>query len=246
MSKFPDCVATAALALLLAACPLASDHAIAAAPGFNGNGECAEDAALRCRLRRMPVGPPVPLFAPLPAINSLAVADVERIVSQAVGEAQARGARATIAVVDRVGNVLVVFRMAGAGTTFRIASGRSVSGGLEGVNGLADSLAAISKAITGAYLSSNGNAFSTRSASQIVQENFNPREFSQPSGPLFGVQFSQLSCSDLMRRDSDAMLGPKRSPLGLSADAGGLPLYKAGTLVGGIGVIADGLYSLDL
>jgi uncharacterized protein GlcG (DUF336 family) len=40
--------------------------------------------------------------------------------------------------------------------------------------------------------------------------------------------------------------GPKGSPLGLSADPGGLPLYKGGTVVGGIGVIADGLYSLDL
>ena len=31
--------------------------------------------------------------------------------------------------------------------------------------------------------------------------------------------------------------GPKRSPLGLSADPGGLPLYRGGTPIGGIGVI---------
>jgi len=78
-----------------------------------------------------------------------------------------------------------------------------------------------------------------------VQENFNPRENNQPSGPLYGVQFSQLSCSDLMRRVDDGTVGPKRSPLGLSADPGGLPLYKNNRLVGGVGVIADGLYSLD-
>ena len=42
------------------------------------------------------------------------------------------------------------------------------------------------------------------------------------------------------------MAGPQRSPLGLSADPGGLPLYKFGTPVGGIGVIADGIYGLDL
>ena len=41
------------------------------------------------------------------------------------------------------------------------------------------------------------------------------------------------------------MRGPKRSPLGLAADPGGLPLYLAGTPVGGIGVIADGVYGLD-
>ena len=39
-----------------------------------------------------------------------------------------------------------------------------------------DHAAAIAKAVTGAYLSSEGNAFSTRTASQIVQEHFNPRE----------------------------------------------------------------------
>lgn len=179
------------------------------------------------------------------AVDFLTVADVQRIIAQATGEASARNVRATIAVSDRVGNILGVFRMTGARTFFRISSGKSVNGGLENIDILPDSFAAISKAITGAYLSSNGNAFSTRTASQIVQENFNPREFQQPSGPLFGVQFSQLSCSDLMRRTTDGTVGPKRSPLGLAADPGGLPLYKNNVLVGGIGVIADGLYGLD-
>jgi len=30
-------------------------------------------------------------------------------------------------------------------------------------------------------------------------------------------------------------VGPQRSPLGLAADPGGLPLYKNGTVVGGVG-----------
>lgn len=188
-----------------------------------------------------PPGPPPP--APVAALT---VAEVQQVIRQAVGEAQARNARATVAVVDRSGNVLGVFRMNGAATTFRISSGRGIGGGLEDVDVLPDSFAAIAKAITGAYLSSSGNAFSTRTAGQIIQQNFNPGEGSQPSGPLFGVQFSQLSCSDLMRRDTDGQLGPKRSPLGLAADPGGLPLYKDGRVVGGVGVIADGLYSLDL
>ena len=177
---------------------------------------------------------------------ALTVSDVERVIAQAVGEAQARNAPATIAVVDRVGNVLGVFRMVGGAATFAIHSGRNVQGGLEGIDVLPSELAAIAKAVTGAYLSSEGNAFSTRTASQIVQENFNPRETGQPSGPLFGVQFSQLSCSDVVRHANAGTIGPKRSPLGLSADPGGLPLYKSGTLVGGVGVIADGVYSIDL
>ena len=181
------------------------------------------------------------------AADFLTVAEVERILAQGSFEAQARGARATLAVVDRVGNVLGVFRMNGADPSFRISSGRAVRGGLEDFRPppSGDGLAAIAKAVTGAYLSSEGNAFSTRTASQIIQENFNPREFSQPSGPLYGVQFSQLPCSDVVRTASLGTTGPKPSPLGLSADPGGLPLYKDGRLVGGVGVISDGLYALD-
>ena len=110
-----------------------------------------------------------------------------------------------------------------------------------------DHAAAIAKAVTGAYLSSEGNAFSSRTASQIVQEHFNPREQFQPAGPLFGVQFSQLACSDLVRAFDGVgpSAGPQRSPLGLSADPGGFPLYKSGTVVGGVGVIADGFYTID-
>lgn len=177
----------------------------------------------------------------------LDIADVEGIIARAVAEAQARNLAATIAVVDRVGNVLAVFRMSGAPMAITIVSpGAVVDGGLEGVNIIPDSLAAIAKAITAAYLSTEGNAFSTRTAGQIVQQHFNPGDPMQPSGPLFGVQFSQLPCSDLSSRFSGApSAGPQRSPLGLAADPGGFPLYKAGTPVGGVGVIADARYSFD-
>ena len=39
--------------------------------------------------------------------------------------------------------------------------------------------------------------------------------------------------------------GPHRSPLGLAGDPGGIPLYKGGQLVGGVGVKASGAYGLD-
>jgi uncharacterized protein GlcG (DUF336 family) len=178
----------------------------------------------------------------------LEVADVERVIAQAVAEAGARGAPATIAVVDRTGNVLGVFRMNGADPSLTTDGGRGVSGGLDNVTVVPSTLGAIAKAVTGAYLSSEGNAFTTRTASQIVQEHFYPGEIGQPSGPLFGVQFSQLPCSDLNARFDGVTRpspGPHRSPLGLAADPGGLPLYKNGTPVGGIGVISDGVYGLD-
>ncbi|HVT34778.1 MAG TPA: heme-binding protein, partial [Nevskiaceae bacterium] len=178
----------------------------------------------------------------------LEIADVQRVLAQSVNEAKARGAKATIAVVDRVGNVLSVYRMSGAAASVTIDSGRGVSGGLEQVAIIPDSMAAISKALTGAYLSSEGNAFSTRTASQIVQEHFLPQENNQPSGPLFGVQFSSLPCSDLSTRYNGTApsVGPQRAPLGLSADPGGFPLYKNGALIGGVGVISDARYGLDL
>ncbi len=180
------------------------------------------------------------------ATSFLTTADVNTVIAQAVAEAAARNTPAVIAVTDRVGNVLGVYRMNGARRTVRIGTDRGVVGGLEGLN-IPNELAAIAKAITGAYLSSEGNAFTTRTASQIVQEHFNPGEFGGPSGPLFGVQFSQLPCSDLVNRASGGGTGPgpHRSPLGLSADPGGMPLYKAGVPVGGIGVSADPDYTLD-
>ena len=44
---------------------------------------------------------------------SLSIAEVQQVLAQAIREAQARAAPATIAVVDRAGNVLAVFRMTG-------------------------------------------------------------------------------------------------------------------------------------
>ena len=193
-----------------------------------------------------------------PAQEALTVAEVQQIIAQAVGEAKALNYPAIIAVVDRVGNVLAVFRMNGAATRM-IISPRTATGeisprevdaqGLE----VEATMGAISKAVTAAYLSSSGNAFSTRTASMIVQEHFPPAPNTPglESGPLFGVQFSQLPCSDLSARfaagnaGSAAFIGPKRAPLGLAADPGGLPLYKNGVVVGGIGIMADGDYAYD-
>lgn len=190
------------------------------------------------------------LYTP-PAAEALTTTDVERVLAQAIAEAQARSLPSVIAVTDRVGNVLGVFSMTGARAT------ATTSAAPNGVNIDAQNVTfpaeggAIAKAVTGAYLSSGGNAFSTRTASQIVQEHFPPAPTTVglESGPLFGVQFSQLPCSDLSARfgaaGGAALIGPKRSPLGLAADPGGLPLYKNGVLVGGIGVMGDGVYGSD-
>jgi uncharacterized protein GlcG (DUF336 family) len=181
------------------------------------------------------------------------VADVKKVLAQSIDQANTLGVKATIAVVDRVGNVLAVHQMANNSSKLTISTDfpNIITTGLDGLvlpAGLgADAAGAISKAVTGAYLSSEGNAFTTRTANQIVQEHFNPGEDNQPAGPLFGVQFSQLACSDftLSADPAGPGVGPQRSPLGLSADPGGFPLYKNGTPVGGVGVIADARYSID-
>lgn len=184
--------------------------------------------------------------------NHLSVENIKSVLAQGITQAQSLGQLATFAVVDRVGNVLGVYRMNGVNQQVTITSTlpNTISSGLDGiilpgaVSG--DALAAISKAITGAYLSSSGNAFTSRTAGQIIQEHFNPGEGNQPGGPLFGVQFSQLGCSDFsLRYDPLKTIGPQRSPLGLSADTGGFPLYKNGEVVGGVGVISDNIYSID-
>jgi uncharacterized protein GlcG (DUF336 family) len=229
------------LALLLAG-TLMAGALLTACSGGGGGGEADENAA---------VDPPV---APADCGDrcSLSRTDVEAVIGQAVAEARALEKPATVAVVDRVGNVLGIFRMTGADEFVTVTSthelGGPVTGGLEGLNFIPATLAAIAKAITGAYLSTGENAFTTRTASQIIQENFNPGEQNVPSGPLFGVQFSQLPCSDFSQRfmpGASAGVGPRRSPLGLSADPGGLPLYINGHAVGGVGVVADSIYGLD-
>ena len=240
----------ASAALVLSGCGGSSSGG-----GNNGGGTPAPSPAPA----PAPTPAPAPgsLFTP-PALESLTIAEVERIIAQAAGEATARGLPSVIAVTDRVGNVLAVFRMDGAAQQAQVSeqriggmAGPSDGIGLQGVM-VPATAAAIAKAITGAYLSSGGNAFSSRTASQIVQEHFPPAPTAVglESGPLFGVQFSQLPCSDLNRRfvpgnNPAAMIGPKRSPLGLAADPGGFPIYKNGVVVGGIGVMGDGDYGFD-
>lgn len=180
------------------------------------------------------------------ASSFLTVDDIKKVIAQAASEAQAQGTPATIVVVDRVGNVLGAYRMTGARATQTVSSESGVVGGLEGLD-VPSELTAISKGLTAIYFSSEGNAFGSRTAGQIAQEHFNPGDITAPSGPLFGVQFSQLPCSDISQRFNgigpDA--GPHRTAIGLAADPGGLPLYKAGVPVGAVAVSADPIYGVD-
>ncbi|MGE0129136.1 MAG: heme-binding protein [Blastocatellales bacterium] len=201
--------------------------------------------------------------AAAPSQNGLSVSDVQTIIAQAVGKAQQIGLPVTIAVLDKEANVLGVFKMNGARNDVRLGVTdlrnnqalrqfdpdglEQVTVPLRDVNGnflappgiLRDgaALAAISKAGTSAFFSTQGNAFTPRTASFIIQQHFPPLTTLTPGGPLFGVQFSQLPCSDVKMPNL---------PFGLAGDPGAAPIYKNGVAAGAVGVEGDGFYSIDV
>ncbi|OYV00361.1 MAG: hypothetical protein CFE26_24085, partial [Verrucomicrobiales bacterium VVV1] len=157
--------------------------------------------------------------------------EVTTVLAQAISRAQQIAPRAVIAVVDREGFVLGVWSVDGA----------------PDANAVQD---AITKAGTAAFLSSDQNAFTSRTAGFIVQQHFPPGILNRPNGPLVGVNFSNLSFTDVNRfknpnsgyvanftsgTNGAPIAGP--APLtGLAGSPGGVPLYVAGKLIGGVGV----------
>jgi uncharacterized protein GlcG (DUF336 family) len=190
------------------------------------------------------------LFVLLAAGNAraqLTLADVQAVVAQAVTRAHALtgsplATNAVVAVMDREGWVLGVWALNTGSTS-------------------ADPLVAdaIAKAGSATFLSSGQNAFSSRTAGDIVQQNFPPGIANTSPGPLVGVNFSQLAFSDINKFKAPGSFITNSSspgtniispPLpitgGLAGTPGGVPLYKNGQLVGGVGVAGDGLQPTDV
>jgi uncharacterized protein GlcG (DUF336 family) len=176
------------------------------------------------------------LFA-LPARAQMTLAEVTTVLAQAVSRAAVVAPGAVVAVVDREGFVLGVWSVSGLAPAADIQAN------------------AIAKAGTAAFLSSAQNAFTPRTAAMIVQQNFPPGVVNKPPGPLVGVNFSQLAFSDINKYKLPAEAGlltlgsSPAAPLtqiatpltgGLAGTAGGVPLYRAGVLIGGVGVAGDG------
>ncbi|MDX6404302.1 MAG: hypothetical protein QOH70_1757 [Blastocatellia bacterium] len=187
---------------------------------------------------------------PLPSAGTagtLSTSEVQTIIAQAVSTAAQLNRPVTVAVTDREGNVLGVFKMNGAPASTQFRGGgpgpsqvpSALTGfvpiGLDGTVAPAK-LAAISKAGTASLFSTRGNAFTTRTAGFIIQEHFPPGVDFRSGGPLYGVQFSSLPCSDIKIPGL---------PLGLSGDPGSVPIYKNGEAVGGVGIEGDGVYTVD-
>jgi uncharacterized protein GlcG (DUF336 family) len=157
--------------------------------------------------------------------GQLLIADVQNIIAQAVVQAQHDGTNVVIAITDREGNVLGVYDMNGA-----------PPGSADDALGLFSPPTpqdiAIQKARTAAYLSSDQNAFSSRTALQITGKHFPPNIDNAGPGPLFGLPMSSLPCGDVQKNGS-----------GLTGALGGIPLYKSNAIAGGIGV--DGARKAD-
>ena len=154
------------------------------------------------------------------ADRNLAVDDLQRIYTQAADRAAEIVPDAVIAIVDRDGRALLVRRAGGSNTSS--AAERAI---------------AVAKAGTAVFLSSNQQSFTPRTAGFIIQQNFPPGILNRPPGPLVGVGFSNLAFSDVnfFRDPADGRIAGTR----LYASPGGVPLYKDGILVAGIGVTGD-------
>jgi len=199
--------------------------------GVVGGGPADDPNAIPTPGLLSPVDPsPATLLA-----TNLSSNDIQTILQQAASAATSLGKPVTIVITDREGNVLGKFAMTGAPASTTIRSVGAAGQGLEGTVAPAVE-AATAKAATAAFFSTTGNAFSTRTAGFIIQEHFPPGISFRAGGPLYGVQFSSLPCSDIKKPSAR---------LGLSADPGGLPIYKNGLPAGGIGVEGDGLYTVD-
>jgi uncharacterized protein GlcG (DUF336 family) len=101
--------------------------------------------------------------------------DVELILAQAASRAAQIDPHAIIAVVDREGYVLGVWNME-----------KNPAPNPEFVSG------AVARAGTAAFLSSNQNAFTSRTAGFIIQQHFPPLVRDTSNGPLVGVGISSV------------------------------------------------------
>ena len=199
--------------------------------------------------------------------EQLTQAEVAQIIAQAAADAAWRNPGAIIAVIDREGFVLGTWDMQGripsplpAFTSVDDSAVLRTYGLLAG---------AITRAGTAAFLSSDQEALTSRTAGYIIQQHFPPGVANTSPGPLVGVGFSNLFFSDVNRlkkiknplvpgapfdpldlraslavgdlhRISPGVRGTPIIPGSLTDSPGGVPLYKNGHLVGGLGVTGDG------
>ncbi|HEX9655145.1 MAG TPA: heme-binding protein [bacterium] len=164
--------------------------------------------------------PTSPTPQPTPVLTS---DDVQRLLTQAVDQAQRLNQQVVVAVTDRVGNILAIYSMTNTqGSTWDVNVG------------------AVPKARTAAYLSSNQHGFTTLTACFITRSHFPPGIANTPGGPLYGVPFSSLGGGDMQPNNSAPPGQIGNGQQGLTGVPGGVPVFKNGLLAGGLGVSSFG------
>jgi uncharacterized protein GlcG (DUF336 family) len=181
------------------------------------------------------------LFADDPP-PELTAADVQAVVASAASSVDAP---TVIAVTDRVGNILAVFRKPGAPAT-----------AIGNFSAVVDSNElAVALARTGAFFSNNQAPLSSRTVRFISGTHFPPGVMYVDNGALYGIENTNRGCaltSDYLPGQAvppaTSMDGthPGLGPITGKADLndidqsavnpGGVPLFKNGVLVGGVGV----------
>jgi uncharacterized protein GlcG (DUF336 family) len=172
----------------------------------------------------------------------LSATDVQNIV-QAAAQA-ADSASMVIAVVDRGGSVLALYRKLGAGTTATGNFGATVN-----VNDLAAGLAR-----TAAYFSNDQAPLSSRTVRFISGIHFPPGLANAANAPLYGIENTNRGCTLSTNFLPGQAVQPSLSVGGgtglgiitgkadlLDSDPnalnpGGVPIFRSGVVVGGVGV----------
>ena len=180
---------------------------------------------------------------PPPTVQSLTAADVTALVQAAAQAADPN--TMVIAVVDRSGNILGVYRKPSAPA---LATG-NFSAQVD-INELAVSLAR-----TGAFFSNDQAPLSSRTVRFISGIHFPPGIMNAPNAPLYGIENTNRGCTLSTNFIAGQSVPPARSISGATTglgiatgkvdvndsdptavNPGGVPLFRNGSLVGGIGV----------
>jgi uncharacterized protein GlcG (DUF336 family) len=186
-----------------------------------------------------PVSPPV-----VASVQPLQITDVQNIVEAAVNSANVD---MVVAVVDRAGFVLGVFRTQNAPTTAVGNFGQTLD-----ANDVAVALAR-----TGAFFSNDQAPLSSRTVRFISGIHFPPGVTNQPPADLYSIENTNRGCALVSGVAFQSQIPPSLSLGGgfgpgiltgkadamdsnpLAVNPGGVPIFYQNVVVGGIGVVTS-------